>query len=196
MNYLAHIFLSGDERKVQVGNFIGDFVKGNKHTLFPESIQKGILLHRKIDEYTDTHPLFKELVKMLRPEFGKYSGIMADMYADYFLASSFSKYSNKSSLCRFAINFYFSSLLNYQYLPERVKGFIFHFIGSNRLMKYASIEGLHNSLNIMSVYKSSAIQPDKAIYFLIENEVEMRNYFTEFFPDIIEFSKSEISGTF
>lgn len=27
MNYLAHIFLSGDDRRIQIGNFVGDAVK-------------------------------------------------------------------------------------------------------------------------------------------------------------------------
>ena len=28
MNFLAHIYLSGDDPNIQLGNFIGDFVKG------------------------------------------------------------------------------------------------------------------------------------------------------------------------
>ena len=58
MNYLAHIYLSGANRKVAVGNFIGDFVKGNSYDIYPLSFQKGILLHREIDHFTDTHPIF------------------------------------------------------------------------------------------------------------------------------------------
>lgn len=56
MNYLAHIFLSGSNRKVQLGNFVGDAVKGSSYKNYPPDIAKGIQLHRAIDDYTDRHP--------------------------------------------------------------------------------------------------------------------------------------------
>ena len=40
MNYLAHIYFSGKNRKVAVGNFIGDFVKGNSYDKYPLSFQE------------------------------------------------------------------------------------------------------------------------------------------------------------
>lgn len=194
MNYLSHIFLSGDNRQLQVGNFIGDFVKGKSHENYPPDIQRGILLHREIDRFTDSHPVFLETVEMLRPVFNRYSGIVADMYFDHFLASDFKKYhpsknssSNSSSNLRlFAYNFYLSALLNYPHLPHRVKGFIFHFIGTNRLMKYSTKEGLHQSLQIMSHYKSSAINPDLSISFLQANEEALKTLFERFMPEVIQ----------
>ena len=87
MNYLAHILLSGNDRRLQVGNFIGDFVKGTEYEQYPKRIKEGILLHRAIDSFTDNHPVFLETVDMLLPDFGRYSGIMADMFYDYLLAS-------------------------------------------------------------------------------------------------------------
>ena len=189
MNYLAHIFLSGNNRQLQVGNFIGDFVKGSRHKDFPKGIQEGVLLHREIDRFTDCHPVFLETVEILRPVFYRYSGLIADMYFDYFLASDFCRYNPKKSLYYFSLNFYFSAVINYFWLPERVKGFIFHFIGTNRLNKYATYEGLEASLQIMSHYKTSAINPGLSISFLKENEDVLRNKFNSFMPDIIEITE-------
>lgn len=70
MNYLAHIFLSGSNRKVQLGNFVGDAVKGSSYKNYPPDIAKGIQLHRAIDDYTDHHPAVCEVVHRLQPEFG------------------------------------------------------------------------------------------------------------------------------
>lgn len=187
MNYLAHIFLSGTDRRLQVGNFVGDFVKGRRHEAYPGKIQQGILLHRDIDSFTDAHPVFMDTVQMLRPVFDRYSGIMTDMYFDYFLASDFEKYSKGVSLSCFAMDFYFSALLNYPWLPRRVKSFIFHFVGANRLAKYASFEGLHDSLSIMSRVKSDAIKPDLSIAFLKENEEALRHNFHLFMPEVIAY---------
>ena len=183
MNYLAHIYLSGKDRKVAVGNFIGDFVKGNSYDIYPLSFQKGIILHREIDHFTDTHTVFRETVDLIRPSFGRYSGIMADMYYDYLLASNFEQYSNGQDLGKFAGNFYLSALLYYRWLPKRVKGFIFHFIRTNRLKAYATYDGLQYSLKIMSVYNSSAINPTLGIEVLAANEVELRRHFELFMEE-------------
>ncbi len=187
MNYLAHIYFSGKNRQVAVGNFIGDFVKGRKYEEYPSGIKKGILLHREIDHFTDTHPVFLETVDLLRPVFGRYSGIMADMYYDYMLASDFDLYSNGQSLVRFTRNFHISVLLYYKWLPERVKGFIFHFIRTNRLKKYATHDGLQETFEIMSfVNGNTAINPQLGIEFLVANEAQLRSQFRMFMTEALQ----------
>ena len=127
MNYLAHIFLSGDDRRVQIGNFVGDAVKGRAYENYPLGFREGILLHREIDDYTDHHPVVREVVDMLRGGFGRYSGVLTDIYFDHLLARSFQSYSGQS-LRWFAFGFYRALVLNYRHLPERFKGFLWHFI--------------------------------------------------------------------
>ena len=190
MNYLAHIFLSGTDSQVKIGNFIGDFVKGNQLNSQPLRIRSGIVLHRKIDSFTDSHPVVIETIGMLRPVFGRYSGIIVDMYFDYFLAVSFFDYAGVR-LNAFAFRFYADLLIYYRYLPVRVKRFAFHFIITNRLKRYATLDGLKSSLEIMSNYKVPAINPDKTIDFLIQNQDELEEKFHQFFPDLIQFVKSE-----
>ena len=73
MNYLAHIFLSGNDRCIQIGNFIGDGVKGDGYKQYPRKFQQGILLHREIDAFSDRHPLVREAVGIGRETFGRYS---------------------------------------------------------------------------------------------------------------------------
>lgn len=192
MNYLAHIFLSGENSSLRLGNFIGDFVKGRKYEDYPEQMKAGIIMHRQIDSFTDSHPICCDTVALLRPTFGRYSGIMADMYFDYCLASDFKRYSPNKSLDRLAREFYLASVINYRVLPERVKGFIFHFICTNRLKKYSSLEGLEDSLRIMSEKKSSAINPELSIEFLKDNERVIRSYFNDFMPEAISFAESYI----
>lgn len=190
LNYLAHIFLSGKNHRLQIGNFIGDFVKGSKFNTYPSGIQEGIILHRKIDSYTDSHDVVKETILLLRPAFGRYSGIIADMYFDYFLAVNFRIYSKKP-LYLFACRFYFFAFLNYNQLPLKVKRFIFHFISTNRLYKYSSIDGLKRSLEIMANHKITALDPDKIITFLLEHLDELEGKFHQFFPDLVEYVRTE-----
>lgn len=192
LNYLAHIFLSGNDGRLQVGNFIGDFVKGSKLNSYPSRIRDGIRLHRDIDSFTDSHAVVRETVAFLRPTFGRYSAILVDMYFDYFLALDFHVYSPDKSLKRFSYQFYFSALIRYRYLPERVKGFIFHFVLTNRLTTYSTPEGLKASLEIMARYKVSALEPEKTIAFMLENHDELQKRFHQFFPDLVAFVDSLI----
>ena len=92
MNYLAHVYLSGSDKDLIIGNFIADHVKGKAYLDYPETIQKGILLHRKIDDFTDHHPLFKKNVTLLFPQFRHYSRVIVDMFFDHFLAAQWELY--------------------------------------------------------------------------------------------------------
>lgn len=180
MNYLAHIFLSGPNRKVQLGNFVGDAVKGSSYKNYPSDIAKGIQLHRAIDDYTDHHPAVCEVVHRLQPEFGRYSGVLLDICFDYLLASRFESFSG-GSLRKYTRNFYLSLLINYRYLPVRFKRFIWHFILTDRLRKYATLNGIRESLNIMVEYHHIDISVDKAIRYLEEHDEELFAVFQPFF---------------
>jgi acyl carrier protein phosphodiesterase len=190
LNYLAHIFLSGNDARLQVGNFIGDFVKGSKLNNYSNRIRDGIRLHRDIDHFTDSHEVVRDTVTFLRPAFGRYSAIIVDMYFDYFLALDFHVYSPDKSLERFSYHFYASVLVRYHHLPKRVRGFIFHFVFTNRLAAYSTIEGLKESLQIMARHKVTALEPDKTIVFLLQHHDELQKRFHLFFPDVLEFVRN------
>ncbi len=105
------------------------------------------------------------------------------MYYDYLLASDFERYSNGQSLGKFSRDFYLSALLYYRWLPKKVKGFIFHFIRTNRLKEYATYDGLRYSLEIMSVHSSPAINPTLGIEVLATNEAQLRILFDKFMAE-------------
>ena len=94
MNFLAHIYLSGDNELVTIGNFVADGVRGNKYKLYPTDIQIGIQLHRQIDTFTDAHPVFRQCTKRLHKGYGHYSGVIVDIFYDHFLAKNWTSYSD------------------------------------------------------------------------------------------------------
>src|SRR5688572_18797949 len=96
MNYLAHAFLSNNDKDLLVGNFIADHIRGNKYEIYSEEIISGIKLHRNIDTFTDAHHLFKESKRVFYNGFEKHSGILVDIYFDHLLAKNFEKYSSQS----------------------------------------------------------------------------------------------------
>lgn len=186
MNYLAHIFLSGSDRKRQIGNFIGDAVKGSTYKNYPDAVTNGILLHRAIDDYTDHHPIVKETIQSLRPHFGRYSGILLDIYFDYMLASRFQQFSS-IPLKRYVKGFYIALIIHYRILPDRIKRFVWHFIFTNRLGKYATKDGIKDSLEIMVRVHRLPISVPEAINYLSEHEEELFNTFKLFFTELQKF---------
>lgn len=188
MNYLAHIYLSGDHEDVKIGNFIADFIYGNRYENFPEGIQKGILLHRHIDTFTDAHPIFRQSKKRLFPDFSHYSSVIVDMFYDHFLAKKFENYSSES-LEQFASKFY-KLLEDHQYnLPPKVQHILPIMRRYNWLVSYRNLDDLENILNQMNnktKNKTSlhlSIENLKSDYDLFENE------FIIFFKDMLEEQK-------
>jgi acyl carrier protein phosphodiesterase len=186
MNYLAHLFLSGDDEQTMVGNFIGDHVKGRDWVKFPDKIRTGILMHRQIDTFTDAHPKFKEAKVLFRSEFGLYSGIVVDFLYDHFLASNWNEYSDLT-LRTYAKQSHAVLLKNFMHLPVRVKDFLPFLIQNRRLESYASIAGIVQALKIMSNYSSLPAKPEFVINTLQTNYEFFNNNFKVFMFDIIRF---------
>lgn len=190
MNYLAHLYLSGDNEATLVGNFIGDYVKGKNYTKFPINIQKGILLHRQIDSFTDKHPKFREAKKLLNGDFGLYSGIVIDLFYDHFLAKNWNIYS-PLTLREFAKYSHAVLLAHFKHLPNRVQGFLPFLIQHRRLESYAESKGIQKSLEIMSRYTSLPNNSKKAISVMKSNIPYFEENFAKFMSEIVDFVSIE-----
>ena len=186
MNFLAHIYLSGDDHELMIGNFIADFVKGNKKNDYPDGIRKGIELHRAIDDYTDHHEITGRSKDRLRPKYGKYSGVIIDLYYDHFLAAGFEQFS-KMTLQQFSEHNYRILNENWNVLPPRVHYFLPFMIERNWLLNYATIQGIGNALTGLSKRVSFENKMDQSVHDLQERYGEFENDFNEFFPQLVEF---------
>ncbi|MBK6397509.1 MAG: DUF479 domain-containing protein [Bacteroidetes bacterium] len=187
MNFLAHIFLSGNDEQLMIGNFIADYVKGNKKDLFPDQIRKGIELHRAIDDYTDHHPVTEDSKARLRPKYRKYSGVIVDLYYDHFLARNFEMYS-EIPLPEFTQRTYAILLENQDVLPDGVKQFLPYMIERNWLQNYATIEGIGRTLTGLSKRVSFENKMDESVQDLQADYAIYKNEFHRFFPQLITFA--------
>ena len=186
MNYLAHLFLSGDDEQTMVGNFIGDYVKGSDLNRFAGNFKKGIEMHRQIDVFTDSHAKFREAKTYFRPEFGLYSGIVIDFLYDHFLAKNWNQYSD-FTLRTFARRSHAVLLKNFRFLPLRVQGFLPFLIQNKRLESYASVSGIIEALNIMSNYTSLPAKSDFVLRTIEANYNFFDENFRSFMFDMIGF---------
>ncbi len=176
-----------------IGNFIADFVKGKKKDEYPVKIKQGIELHRMIDDFTDHHPVTSRSKDRLRHKYGKYSGVITDIYYDHFLATNFSAY-HESSLEKFSLNTYTILKENWDLLPEGVHYMLPFMIERNWLLNYATIEGIGRALTGLSKRVSFENKMDESVADLKEKYSDFKNDFSDFFPELIKFSQQKISG--
>ena len=190
MNFLAHAFLSGEDDDILIGNFIADAVKGNNLSKFREGIIKGIHLHRAIDLYTDQHPAFIQSKQRIIEQYGKFSGVVIDIYYDHFLAAGWEDHSKKD-LSEFALKIYRLLLKNYALLPARSKKMLPYMIIHNWLIGYARFKDLQWVFNGMSRRSSKYDSGmENAVISLQEHYDLFKEDFNAFMPDMIEHADS------
>jgi len=192
MNYLAHIYLSGESDEVLLGNFIGDYVKGNKHQEYPEKVAFGIRLHRSIDLFTDQHQDVKRCIDLLKPEYGRYAGVVVDVFFDHFLAANWNQYS-VYTLREYAKHAHAVFLSNFRLLPFRVKQFLPFLIQHKRLESYAKVENLYQVLEIMSRRTSLPSKSEFALQVLIREYDQFDALFHRFFAEMIEYVERDFN---
>lgn len=191
MNFLAHIYLSGKDEELIIGNFIADSVKGNKYLDYPEGIQKGIVLHRAIDYYTDTHPIVKQSTSRLFETYGHYNGVIVDILYDHFLAANWKRYSNVP-LDEFVARFYDLLQDNLEILPKNVQQFLPYMISDNWLLSYATIKGIGKILHQMNERTKRVSKMNTAVIELEDHYEEFETEFTQFFEELELFAKTKI----
>ena len=184
MNFLAHIYLSGDNEHIILGNFIGDWIKGSDFKKYPADIQKGMVLHRTIDSFTDNHPIVRTSKSRLNDEYHKYSGIIIDIFYDHFLAKDWHLFS-PIALPEFSSNINNILMSHIHLLPLEMQEFVPRFMKHRWLESYASMEGIEKVLHGM--VRNTSL-PDKTMDAMNILEIHYDNFrseFYEYFPQLV-----------
>lgn len=186
MNFLAHLYLSGENNDMIIGNFIADHVKGSSMGLYREGIRAGIILHRAIDFYTDTHPVVRQAVQRLRPDYHKYAGVIVDMYFDHFLAALWNDWSAEP-LKQFTARMY--AILNdsFQILPPRTRHMLPHMVEFDWLFNYGNFKGLNLALSGMARRTTFLSNMETAAEKLSSDYAFYEESFRKFFPDLVAY---------
>ena len=188
MNYLAHLFLAGDSAESLIGNLAGDFVKGALGDRFTPGIRDGIRQHRRIDAFTDTHPSVAAFRRVLIPEHRHYARVIADVFFDHFLATSWRQYSQES-LERFLRRTWATIDAHQAELPGRLAFVYPRMRDEGWLLSYGDVEGIHIALTNLSRRLSRHPHLETATRHLTDSRPELQQRFDHFFPDVVAFAK-------
>lgn len=190
MNFLAHIYLSNDEDFIKIGNFMADGIRGNDYQQFPLDIQKGILLHRAIDTFTDAHEIFRKSKHRLHEKYGHYSGVIIDVFYDHFLAKNWTRYS-KTPLEEFVGSFYDTLQDNFELLTSKVQRFLPYMTAQNWLVSYRTVPGIQQILSQMDMRSKHTTNMHHSVKELEEHYGEFEKEFTLFFEELRSFVKQK-----
>lgn len=190
MNYLAHSYLSYQKPDLIIGNFIADSIRGNQFGGLTDGIIEGIRLHRKIDTFTDSHPIYLTSKHRFSKDFDKYSGVLMDIIYDHYLAKNFEQYSYLS-LQTHANEVYDILKNNHDYLPENAKRFYGYMTERNILFHYSTLNGIETVLTHLSGRIRNRFELQLAIPILEANYQEIEGEFFVFFDDLQAFCKEQ-----
>lgn len=195
MNFLAHAYLSGEDKNILLGNFIGDFIKGRQAlSKFDPAIIRGVELHRAIDDFTDSHPIVHVSKDRLRAAYRHYSAVIVDVFYDHFLAINWSQY-HRETLEEFVEETYRSIEGFAPILPTAFKRMFPYMRNGNWLVNYREISGVHGALSGMASRTPYVSKMEEASNDLRKYYDEFNSEFQSFFPQLKSFCENWLNDT-
>jgi len=184
MNHLAHCFLSFGDEDILLGNFLGDFVKGHDWEKYPRGVQRGILLHRAIDSFTDNHPLTDRSVARIRPLARRYSPPFVDVLYDHLLAIHWEKYAPESFEA-FAAKTYVQLENRASEMPPILQERLPKMLAGKFLHGYTQREGLDWVLQRFTLRLTGQFDPQAISDVFFEDIEGFSEDFNGFFPELL-----------
>ena len=188
MNFLAHCLLSCEDEYVLVGNFMADFVRNREVQALPPAVRRGVILHRHIDRFTDSHPAVKQSTQRLQPYHRKYAPVVVDVFYDYLLANYWHRYSMES-LRAFAERQYYLLDKHRHLMPPRLQRRTAGMIAGDWLVQYGSWSGLTFTFGKLEQRLSKPEQLADVIAHLRQHEAALTADFHQFFPQLVAYVK-------
>ncbi len=194
MNYLAHAYLSFGDAEILTGNLIADHVKGRiALDAYPPGIRKGILLHRKIDEFTDRHPATHRAQLWFREKYGLYSGPITDILYDHFLAIDPRCFQSEKQLLEFSINTYDQLQEQAQWFPAKFAEYFPYMRERNWLYGYRTLQGMQHSLKGLTRRAKYMADVEDAYNTFIVYYYQLAQCYYELIDDVVKFVKIELT---
>ena len=193
MNYLAHAYLSFNDPDILAGNMINDYVKGKQKFDYSDAIQKGMTLHRAIDEFTDHHAATRQAKQFFKADYRLYAGAFVDVLYDHFLALDKNEFANGDQLNSFCQVTYSSLQTNVAIMPQKFQQLFPYMQSQNWLYNYQYKEGIEKSFG--GLVKRAAYLSESSTAFKIFNQHynALQICYNNFFPELKQFAVSQLN---
>lgn len=189
MNFLAHFHLSPPSADALVGAYLGDFVRGAVKDLvdLPLLMKQGITLHRKVDAFTDNHPVWRTSASRLHPSLRRLSGVVIDIAYDHFLCLHWDRFAS-TPLEDFAEHCYSCLLSRTSWMGVDARRGVRRMKEQNWIRTYGRLEGIDLALQRLSLRSPALRQLPNASPELRLHRQALEEDFLRFYPDLIQFA--------
>lgn len=185
MNFLAHMFLTQGDKELTVGNYVADFIRNRDLVLFSDRVVQGIMLHRHIDHYTDTHPEVLKSTRTLRSRHKKYAPVVIDVFYDYILSKNWDRFS-ELDMRSFADKIYMHLNEYSEEFPIHLQDITTRMIADDFLLQYGTQAGIEKTFRRIGRRAKFQSNFNTAFEDLVLGYEELNDGFLKFFPDLIK----------
>ncbi len=192
MNFLAHFHVSPSDPDAITGAFLGDFVRGNvsDHVDLPEVMRFGITLHRQVDAFTDSHPIWQRSAARLDPDRRRLAGIIIDVIYDHFLCRYWVEFSSQE-LPEFAGNCYNCLLSRTQFMSVEARRVVRRMREYDWLTSYLEKDGISRTFRQLAKRSPALVGIGKAAVDFHQHYEAFENDFLEYYPFLLEFAEQQ-----
>ncbi len=188
MNFLAHLYLSDPNEEAWLGSLMGDFVKGPLDGRYGSEVTRAIAMHRKIDVFTDAHPVVLQSKSRMSAERRRYAGIMVDVFYDHFLAKHWQDFHDEP-LADFSGRVYRVLARYHAVLPERLQNMAPMMMQWDWLGSYADIGAIYTALNRMGQRLKRENRLMNSADELVANYAPLETDFRAFLPEVLRYAR-------
>lgn len=189
MNYLAHLYLADLNGDSLTGHFLGDFVKGRQLGRYSRKLQAAILFHRKIDSFTDAHPVIQTSRNRFKPPWRRFAGVIVDVCGDHFLARHWRTY-HHAPLSDFTRRVYAQLDRDRALLTEQSAFVLSRMITYDWLGSYIHLKNVGLALDRIAGRLSRGSDFMGSLAEIEARYRDLNEDFQRFFPELIDFSRS------
>lgn len=183
MNWLAHLLLSEPSAEFRMGNILADILRGPELELLPIGIRRGVVCHRRIDAFTDGHPIIRRSKQRVSGSFRRYASILVDVYYDHLLAKEWHRHSNVS-LDQFTSEVYAGIDELPREVPAMARMRLEQMRRENWLGRYREMEGIRRALEGVGSRLKRPVDLGASVADLETHYEGFREDFGLFFPEL------------
>jgi len=184
VNFLAHLYLARHSDDAMLGAMLGDFVGTAALGQYNAEVQREILLHRKIDSFTDRHPEVLQAKRHFPEGRRRYAGILLDVYFDHLLARDWDRH-HGGDLDAFNHHFYGVLLAQLPALPPRLQRLAPIMAANDWLGSYRNRDVVDRAVTgIATRLSRNSEKLVECLPILRRHEADVVQRFESFFPEL------------
>jgi len=189
LNYLAHLYFSDPTVESRVGNLLGDFARGVDINQLSVPVRQGLINHRQIDQFTDTHPQVRELKTLFSRQRRRFSGIVLDVLFDHFLIHHWQRFTN-DPLDPFIDQAYRDLYRGFPLMTDQMQRVVGRMIEGDWIRSYEDIDQVGFALDRIAGRIRFRNDFSGSISEVQQQYDTLEAGFLQFFPDLISFHRN------